>query len=138
MIVPIDPKTGLGSKTTEQFMSETGQELRESLDGDGYSYDEIVLASNNPVSRKIVFTNRNNMLVHLLLPGPDSLTTSKESSLRLTLNSNLSYYLSFIDPIFSFPAANPKTVPQTLLPVKQNAGSVLVFLEVCQLSGSHC
>ena len=130
MILPIDPKTGLGSRTTEQFTSETGQELRERLDSDGYSYHEIVLSSNKPMSRKIVFTTRSNMLVHLLLPGPESLTTSSETSLRLVLNPNLSYYLSFIDPIFSFPAANPRTVPQTLLAVKEKAGDVLVFLEV--------
>ena len=82
------------------------------------------------LSRKIVFTTRSNMLVHLLLPGPESLTTSSETSLRLVLNPNLSYYLSFIDPIFSFPAANPRTVPQTLMAVKEKAGDVLVFLEV--------
>ena len=137
MILPIDPKTGLGSRTTEQFTSETGQELRERLDSDGYSYDQIVLSSNKPVTRKIVFTSRNNMLVHLLLPGPESVTTSSETSLRLVLNPNLSYYLSFIDPVFSFPAPNPKTVPQTLLGVKESAGKFLVFLEVRQRLKSH-
>ena len=127
----MNPETGMGSKiVTDDFESETGEKLAESLAESSYSYHEVVLSANPDVDREVILTNRQNKLVHLLLPPASAIKTSATNSLTLTLNGNLSYYIAFVDPTFSLVTANPKTIPQTLLKVEPNAGAILIYLEV--------
>ena len=48
----------------------------------------------------------------------------------IALNKNLSYFITFTDPQFSFMSANPETMPRTLIQVKPNTGQLLMFIKV--------
>ena len=129
MIIPRNPETGLGKRNvSDDYKSDTGEKLKESFDKMSYSFAETVLnTSHSPVTQTIFF-NDYNMLVHLLRMAPSVTPSSSNTSIKITLNSTLSYYLMIIDPTFSLPTANPKTIPRTLYELKPDASNILIYL----------
>ena len=95
-----------------------------------YTYEELVLYTHPPVQHKTLLTSKYNGLVHVILPDHQSITYSTKTTLFVGLNTNLSYYISFIDPKFSFLAINPETMPRSLLQIQPNAGQMIMYLKV--------
>ena len=83
-----------------------------------------------PVSHDTILTSKYNGLIHIIRPREHSFTYSTATTQLIALNKNLSYFISFIDPQFSFLSVNPETMPRTLIQVKPDAGQLLMFVKV--------
>ena len=95
-----------------------------------YTYEELVLFSTKPVPHQSFLTSKYNGLAHVLRPPHHSITYSTQTSLIVGLNTNISYYISFIDPKFSFLSINPETMPRSLFYLKPNAGQFIMYVKV--------
>ena len=95
-----------------------------------YDYDEIMEYTRYPVSHDTILTSKYNGLIHIIRPREHSFTYSTATTQLIALNKNLSYFISFIDPQFSFLSINPETMPRTLIQVKPDAGQLLMFVKV--------
>ena len=95
-----------------------------------YDYDEIMVYTRYPVSHDTILTSKYNGLIHIIQPREHSITYSTATTQWIGLNKNLSYFISFIDPQFSFVSVNPETLPRTLIQVKPNAGQLIMFIKV--------
>ena len=83
-----------------------------------------------PASHDTILTSKYNGLIHIIHPRDHTFTYSTTTTQLIGLNKNLSYYISFIDPQFSFLSVNPETMPRTLIQVKPNTGQLLMFIKV--------
>ena len=97
-----------------------------------YTLEELVLFSTQPVPHHTFLTSQYNGLVHVLKPSHHSITYSTKTSLIIGLNTNMSYYISFIDPKFSFMSINPETMPRSLFYIKPNAGQFIMYVNVSE------
>ena len=95
-----------------------------------YDYDEVLVYTRYPVSHDTMLTSKYNGLIHIIQPREHSFTYSTATTQLIALNKNLSYFISFIDPQFSFVSVNPETLPRTLIQVKPNAGQLIMFIKV--------
>ena len=91
--------------------------------------------TTKPVEHDTFLTSKYNGLVHVIRPPHHTITYSTKTSQIIGLNTNLSYYISFIDPTFSFLSINPETMPRALFNLKPNAGQFIMYVKVSDLKG---
>lgn len=93
---------------------------------------DIFLSQNNSFSVQPFFVNDWYLLAQLL--EVDAGVISHDlSTLNISLNPDLSYYVRIVDPKLQTIIRNPYTIPRTLINLKQNAGRVQAYFKVIML-----
>ena len=140
LVITVIPKTpgGSGMKDIkENFTLQTGSKLQELMEKSGYTIGEVLMSSSAPVATRTIFSTEETWLVHSISPPPNSLTSSVNTTLKLSLNPRLEYFIMITDKTFTLLSANPQVVPKALLKAKRNAGKIRIYLAVI-INNSSC
>ena len=130
------PHDGGGWKNAHPASCHTANETEEQfiqfIEENAYSSMDIFLSQNNSFSVQPFFVNDWYLLAQLL--EVDAGVISHDlSTLNISLNPDLSYYVRIVDPKLQTIIRNPYTIPRTLINLKQNAGRVQAYFKVIML-----
>ena len=92
--------------------------------------DQLFAAeSNQSIDVQPRYLDNYNGMAHVLYPEPGVLSKQMLSTLQVTLNNTLFYYIVIGDPKFMFNTMRPDTVPTTLIKLDKGTGRNLLFLK---------
>ena len=72
-----------------------------------------------------------NGMAHVMYPEPGVISKQMLSTLRLTLNNSVFYYIVIGDPKFMFNTFRLDLMPTTLIKLEKGTGQNILFLKVC-------
>ena len=121
----------------ENFTLQTGSKLQELMEKSGYTIGEVLMSSSAPVATRTIFSTVETWLVHSISPPPNCLTSSFNTTLKLSLNPRLEYFIMITDKTFTLLSANPQVVPKALVKARRNAGKIRIYLAVI-INNSSC
>ena len=75
------------------------------------------------------YLDNYNGMAHVLYPEPGVISKQMLSTLQVTLNNSLYYYIMIGDPKFMFNTMRPDTVPTTLIKLDKGTGQNILFLK---------
>ena len=130
IILPLNPLHGAGMKDGNETlcMEYEGKKFIKCMETNAYSVDEVFATTKSVKSRQIYTNKLLNIIQSLEIP-PGVITQKLSTTLTLTFNSSLFYYIYFTDPKMQIAFENPDNVPRILLSLKENQ-SYAVYLKV--------
>ena len=104
------------------------QKFIKCMEANAYSVDEVFATTKSVKSRQIYTNKLLNIIQSLEIP-PGVITQKLSTTLTLSFNNSLFYYIYFTDPKMQIAFENPDNVPRILLSLKENQ-SYAVYLKV--------
>ena len=92
--------------------------------------DHLSAAESNQSLYVQYYVDNYNGMALVLYPEPGIISKQTVSSLQLTLNNTIFYYIVIGDPNFMFNTIRPDTFPITLIKLEKGTGLNMLFLKV--------